>query len=43
MEIAGHEFFSGDGKTLWYDLQTPKSQVFWVAGYDTGDWRTNSV
>ncbi|HVQ38189.1 MAG TPA: oligogalacturonate lyase family protein, partial [Pyrinomonadaceae bacterium] len=35
MEIAGHEFFSGDGKVLWYDLQTPKSQVFWVAGYNT--------
>lgn len=35
MEIEGHEFFSGDGKTLWYDLQTPKSQVFWVAGYHT--------
>jgi oligogalacturonide lyase len=35
MEIEGHEFFSGDGKTLWYDLQTPKGQVFWVAGYDT--------
>ena len=35
MEIAGHEFFSGDGKTFWYDLQTPKSQVFWVAGYHT--------
>lgn len=35
MEIEGHEFFSGDGKTIWYDLQTPKSQVFWVAGYHT--------
>jgi oligogalacturonide lyase len=34
MEIAGHEFFSGDGKTVWYDLQTPKSGVFWVAGVD---------
>jgi len=33
MEIAGHEFFSGDGKTVWYDLQTPRSTVFWVAGY----------
>jgi oligogalacturonide lyase len=32
MEIAGHEFFSHDGKTIWYDLQTPKSQVFWLAG-----------
>ena len=33
MEIAGHEFFSADGKTVWYDLQTPKSKVFWLAGY----------
>lgn len=34
MEIAGHEFFSADGKMVWYDLQTPKSTVFWVAGVD---------
>ena len=34
MEIAGHEFFSADGKTVWYDLQTPRSQVFWLAGYE---------
>jgi oligogalacturonide lyase len=34
MEISGHEFFSGDGKTIWYDLQTPKSGVFWVAGVE---------
>jgi oligogalacturonide lyase len=33
MEIAGHEFFSADGKIIWYDLQTPRSQVFWFAGY----------
>ncbi|PYQ05889.1 MAG: oligogalacturonate lyase [Acidobacteria bacterium] len=32
MEIAGHEFWSRDGKTVWYDLQTPKSQEFWLAG-----------
>ena len=32
MEIEGHEFFSGDGKTVWYDLQTPRSTVFWLAG-----------
>ena len=32
MEIAGHEFFGYDGKTVWYDLQTPKSGVFWLAG-----------
>lgn len=34
MEIEGHEFFSGDGKWIWYDLQTPKSQVFWLGGYN---------
>jgi oligogalacturonide lyase len=33
-EIAGHEFFSADGRTVWYDLQTPRSEVFWLAGYD---------
>lgn len=34
MEIAGHEFFSADGETVWYDLQTPRSLVFWLAGYN---------
>ena len=34
MEIWGHEFFSADGKTIWYDLQTPKSKVFWLAGWN---------
>jgi oligogalacturonide lyase len=34
MEIAGHEFFSGDGQTIWYDLQTPRGEDFWVAGYE---------
>jgi oligogalacturonide lyase len=32
MEIAGHEFWSHDGKTIWFDLQTPRSQDFWIAG-----------
>ncbi|MEO6995761.1 MAG: oligogalacturonate lyase family protein, partial [Lacunisphaera sp.] len=32
MEIEGHEFFSADGKSVWYDLQTPRSTVFWLAG-----------
>ena len=31
-EIAGHEFFSADGKMVWYDLQTPRSKEFWLAG-----------
>jgi oligogalacturonide lyase len=34
MEIAGHEFWSADGSTIWYDLQTPRSEDFWVAGYN---------
>jgi oligogalacturonide lyase len=34
MEIAGHEFWSQDGKTIWYDLQTPRGEDFWVAGYN---------
>jgi oligogalacturonide lyase len=39
MEIFGHEFWSADGKTIWYDLQTPRGEDFWVAGYkvDTGE------
>jgi oligogalacturonide lyase len=34
MEIGGHEWFAADGRTVWYDLQTPRGQVFWVAGYN---------
>lgn len=33
MEIAGHEFFSADGQIIWYDLQTPRGQDFWLGGY----------
>jgi oligogalacturonide lyase len=36
MEINGHEFFSLDGKSILYDLQTPRSRVFWLARYDIG-------
>lgn len=32
MEIAGHEFFSRDGKFIWYDLQIPRSENFYLAG-----------
>ncbi len=39
MEIAGHEFWSPDGKTIWYDLQTPRGEDFWLAGYDVADGR----
>lgn len=34
MEIAGHEFWAPDGKTIWYDWQMPKGEDFWLAGYD---------
>ena len=39
MEIAGHEFWSADGKIIWYDLQTPRGEDFWLAGYnvETGE------
>ena len=34
MEINGHEWWSWDGKTVWFDLQTPRSQDFWIAGVE---------
>ncbi len=39
MEIWGHEFWSADGKTVWYDLQVPRGEDFWLAGYrvDSGE------
>jgi oligogalacturonide lyase len=40
MEIAGHEFWGwSDGDRIYYDLQTPKGQDFWLA---TLDLNTNS-
>ncbi|MBB4080983.1 oligogalacturonide lyase [Lewinella aquimaris] len=33
-EIAGHEFWSWDGETIWYDLQIPRGETFYLAGYD---------
>jgi oligogalacturonide lyase len=31
-EIAGHEFWAPDGTTIWFDLQMPKSENFFLAG-----------
>jgi oligogalacturonide lyase len=39
MEIWGHEFWSADGKTIWYDLQTPRGEDFWLAAYEVGTGR----
>jgi oligogalacturonide lyase len=33
MEIFGHEFWSPDGQTIYYDLQTPRGEDFWLAAY----------
>ena len=30
-EIAGHEFFSPDGKNIWFDLQIPRGETFYLA------------
>lgn len=38
-EIAGHEFWGIDGKTLWYDWQPIKGEDFYLAGYDVGTHR----
>ena len=34
MEIAGHEWFSKNGKYIWFDLQQPRGATFFVAGVD---------
>lgn len=34
MEIAGHEFFAPDGKTIWFDHQMPRSTKFFLTGVD---------
>ena len=39
MEIAGHEFFGADGRTVWYDLQTPRGEDFWVGGFELSTGR----
>ncbi len=39
MEIWGHEFFGAGGRTIWYDLQRPRGEVFWLAGYEVATGR----
>ena len=34
MEIFGHEFWSADGRKIWYDLQTLRGEDFWLASYE---------
>jgi oligogalacturonide lyase len=37
MEINGHEWWSWNGQTVWFDLQTPRSVDFWIAGVSMAD------
>ena len=39
LEIAGHEFFGQDGRHIWYDLQTPRGEDFWLAGCELSTGR----
>ena len=43
MEINGHEWWSWDGKTVWFDLQTPRSQDFWIAGVNMATGKEDPV
>lgn len=39
MEITGHEWFAADGQKIWYDLQQPRGETFFVGAanvYNTG-------
>lgn len=38
-EIFGHEWFGSDGREVYYDLQTPRGQVFWIASVDLATGR----
>lgn len=33
-EIWGHEWFGKSGKTIWFDLQQPRGETFFVGGFD---------
>lgn len=33
-EIWGHEWWGHDGRTIWFDLQVPRGETFFLAGYD---------
>jgi len=39
MEVVVHEYWSDDGQWIYYDLQTPLPEDFWIAGYNVNDTR----
>ena len=40
MEIAGHEFWSPDGKAIWFDLQMPRGETFFLGGIELAGGKT---
>lgn len=40
MEIAGHEWFSKDGRYIWFDLQQPRGSTFFVSGVELATGKT---
>lgn len=40
MEIAGHEWFSKDGRYIWFDLQQPRGNTFFVSGVELATGKT---
>ena len=44
-EIWGHEWFGKSGRTIWFDLQQPRGETFYVGGYDiaTGEEKKFSL
>ncbi|MEO8403688.1 MAG: oligogalacturonate lyase family protein [Chitinophagaceae bacterium] len=43
MEIAGHEFPSPDGKKIWFDLQMPKGQTFFLGSVDLATGKEEKI
>ncbi|MDE1163122.1 MAG: oligogalacturonate lyase family protein [Acidobacteriaceae bacterium] len=41
MEIAGHEFWGRRGDTVYYDLQTPRGEDFWLASLNLSTGQRN--
>src|SRR5574344_939122 len=39
MEIAGHEWFGNDGKHIYFDLQKPRGETFYVGKVDLKTYR----
>lgn len=43
MEIAGHEFWSQDGRHILYDWQFPKGQTFFLASYNVDSGQRKAI